>query len=65
MLRTREFDQRHADGDRPRRWVALPPSHSSLPPRRRPVSVASSSLAVLPATTPNSSQHSTYACCRQ
>ena len=37
MLRTREFDQRHADGDRPRRWVALPPvsllSPASSPPR--------------------------------
>jgi hypothetical protein len=48
VLRTREFDQRDADGERPRRWVALLPSRSSLPPRRRPVSVAPSSLSLLP-----------------
>ncbi len=35
MLRTRQFDQRPADGDRPRHWVLI-----SRPPRRKPVSVA-------------------------
>lgn len=60
MLRTHEFDQPHADGDRPRHWPAL-----SRPPRCRPVSVAPPSLAALPATTPNPMQRPAYAYCRQ